>query len=128
MKNRECTTFAAPQGAQLLDFVRIRVERTLRNRARYRYVHPQVLREGESLRIESPCCSRNVDKAGGVIDIALFTPAMVAVPNVPGQPVSGWRLYARDHTGGAWVAQQEDVQLDVLLEALCTDKQRLFWP
>lgn len=108
---------AAPAGGRVLDFMRQRLERALRRRVRYRYVRPRVLREGESFRIESPCCSRNVDATGGVIDIALLS---------PGAP--GWRLHARDHAAGTWVLQHESQQLDELLDLLCVDAQRLFWP
>jgi hypothetical protein len=64
---------AAPgrgQPASVVDFTQRRIERALRERARYRYVSPRVLRDADGFRIESPCCSRNVDPGGGVIDIA----------------------------------------------------------
>src|SRR5665647_817969 len=48
-------------GGHARDFMLHRLERALRERVRYRYVQPRVLREGESFRIQSPCCSRNVD-------------------------------------------------------------------
>ncbi len=125
---------AAPQRApvqgRILDFMQHRVERGLRQRVRYRYVQPQVLREGEGLRIESPCCSRNVDPDGGVIDIALLLPASSRA--LSGQPpdktVQGWSLYARDHAAGTWMLQHESEQLDELLDLLCVDARRMFWP
>lgn len=109
---------AARAGGRVLDFMRQRLQRALRQRVRYRYVRPRVLREGESFRIESPCCSRNVDATGGVIDIALLSPATPP----------GWRLHARDHAAGIWVLQHESQQLDELLDLLCIDAQRVFWP
>lgn len=106
-----------PAGAPVLDLIQRRLERALRGRARYRYVRPRVLREGQAYRVESRCCSRNVDPQGGVIDIALLTPAEHA----------GWQLHARDHAAGAWVAQHSG-SLDELLELLCVDAQRRYWP
>lgn len=107
-----------------------RLERALRQRVRYRYVQPRVLREGAGLRIESPCCSRNVDPGGGVIDIALLIPS--ASRTLSDQPPDkrgrGWSLHARDHAAGAWVLQHESDQLDVLLDLLCIDAERQFWP
>ena len=47
--------------AQVLGFVRPFIKRALRDRVRYRYVQPLVLQDGEGLRIQAPCCSRNVD-------------------------------------------------------------------
>ena len=51
-----------------------RIERALGRRERYRYVTPQVIPDEEEhgYRIESPCCSRNVEPSGGIIDIALL--------------------------------------------------------
>lgn len=103
---------------QVLDFMQHRLEHALRQRVRYRYVQPRVLRVGDGYRVESPCCSRNVDSQGGVIDIALLTPV---------QP-RGWQLHARDHANGTWMPQHESEQLDELLDLLCVDAQRLFWP
>lgn len=109
---------AAPAGGQVQDFMIYRLERALRQRVRYRYVEPSVLREGESFRIQSPCCSRNVDPSGGLIDIALLTPGAGA----------GWSLSARDHAQGAWVERMSDEPLDLVLDTLCIDHERKFWP
>ena len=51
------------------DVDRKRIERALAARVRYRYVSPEVQADEAGYRIQSPCCSRNVDKAGGTIDI-----------------------------------------------------------
>ena len=101
-------------------FERARILRALKSRLRYRYVKPQVLREGQGWRIVSPCCSRNVDPDGGIIDIALLAPKR----GLNG----GWRLMARDHTLAVWVPHSEAPRLDDLLEAVCQDPQRVFWP
>lgn len=106
-----------PTRAQVLDLVVRRVERALRERVRYRYVKPLVLRAGESYRIQSPCCSRKVDPAGGMIDIALLTP----------QADKHWCLYSRDHTSHSWQPQHQDTSLEALLDLLCLDSGHQFW-
>jgi hypothetical protein len=104
--------------AKVRDLTQHRLERALRERVRYRYVRPHVQREGESFRIQSPCCSRNVDPSGGMIDIALLIP----------QRGTGWCLCARDHANGIWVSRYQNKQLDPLLDLLCIDNERQFWP
>ena len=107
--------------AQVRDLIQHRLALALRGRARYRYVRPQVLREDSGFRIQSPCCSRNVDPGGGTIDIALLVP-----PVAP----SGerWSLCSRDHALGRWVTQCKDASLAQLLDLLCTDAERRYWP
>lgn len=100
------------------DFAWHQIGRALRNRVRYRYVHPNVTREPDGYRIESPCCSRNVDPVGGVIDIAWLA-----------QGADGlWRLYSRDHALRRWVEQNASEDLPALLDVLCVDAARVFWP
>ena len=106
-----------PVSAQVVDLMVRRMERALRERVRYRYVQPQVLREGESYRIQSPCCSRTVDPTGGLIDIALL------VPHDGGT----WCLCSRDHANSSWEPRHQDASLDVLLDLLCVDSERQFW-
>jgi len=103
---------------QIVEIVGRLIERALRNRVRYRYVHPRVFRDEAGWRIVSPCCSRNVDPAGGLIDIALLQRIGYV----------GWRLFSRDHDGGAWVMQEESDQIQDLLDAICLDPKRIFWP
>lgn len=103
---------------QVVGFTQPFIKRALRRRARYRYVRPRVRREGASFRIEAPCCSRNVDPEGGVIDIALLTPALDG----------RWTLQARDHTGRTWVKYAEGLSLVEALDAVCVDAERKFWP
>lgn len=103
---------------QVRDLIQARVVRALRQRTRYRYVRPRVLREGPGYRVESPCCSRNVDPAGGTIDIALLLP----------DAAQRWCLLARDHAQGRWTPKLEHVPLDVALDTLCADAERVFWP
>ena len=108
----------APASAQVVDLMPHRLAHALRERVRYRYVQPRVVREGTSFRIQSPCCSRNVDPSGGMIDIALL------VPHEGGN----WCLCARDHANSTWVARFQNEPLEVLLDLLCVDSEREFWP
>lgn len=107
----------APTGV-VVSLEQARIQRALRERVRYRYVQPQVLRKGRGWRVLSPCCSRNVDPHGGVIDVAWLQRL----------PHGGWRLHARDHARGEWVRHSESEQLAELLDAICLDPDRLFWP
>lgn len=120
MSGRTQTLFAPSfaQGGGVADFTLHRVERALRERVRYRYVRPRVWREGGWLRIDSPCCSRNVDPQGGVIDIA----------RLGRTPTGIWRLESRDHAAGRWVAHTRSERLDELLDLVCIDSERVFWP
>ncbi len=118
----------APAG-QVLDFMKLRLERALRQRLRYRYVRPSVLREGEGWRIEAPCCSRNVDPDGGVIDIALLAPCATHDSlSQSGRVPQSWQLFARDHASGSLVPQHESERIDELMDLLCIDAQRIYWP
>jgi len=110
--------FLPVPAGQVLDLMQHRLQRALRERLRYRYVKPSVLPEGEGFRIQSPCCSRNVDPQGGLIDIALLVP----------QPCGRWCLSSRDHASGTWVLRCQDQPLEALIDALCTDADRHFWP
>lgn len=108
----------APVSGQVHDLLQRRLERALRERVRYRYVQPNVLIEGSSYRIQSPCCSRKVDPTGGVIDIALLVR----------HEDNSWCLCSRDHDNNTWVARAQDESLDTLLDMLCVDSERQFWP
>lgn len=107
-----------PTAAQVVGFMRPFIERALKDRVRYRYVQPTVLQEGGGFRIEAPCCSRNVNREGGVIDIALLTPS----------PDGRWRLQSRDHAAGVWDTHAEGLLLGEALDTLCVDAERRFWP
>lgn len=96
-----------------------RIERALELRERYRYVTPQVVpdEEDHGYRIQSPCCSRNVEPSGGIIDIALlkfFKPH--------------WLLYRKDHEYSAWVLHSVTDTLNESLAILLPDNERVFWP
>ena len=99
------------------DVDRKRVERALAQRQRYRYVSPQVRKETGGYRIESPCCSRNVDQNGGVIDIA----------RLEYLEWCAWRLYHKDHRHAEWVVEGEYTTLTAVLRRLNEDPERIFW-
>lgn len=121
-----------PASGQVLDFMQRHLARALDQRVRYRYVKPSVCAQGDGFRIESPCCSRNVDPTGGVIDIALLMPHAAdqsdGQPFGLGAPRAGWCLFSRDHAAGEWVWEQSSTHLEELLDVLCVDAQRRFWP
>ena len=96
-----------------------RVERALAGRARYRYVSPRVYPARNGYRVESPCCSRNVDREGGVIDIA----RLEYVPSG-----KRWLLYRKDHRSDQWEYYTELPCLGDALELLKCDPLRMFWP
>ena len=100
------------------DVDRRRIERALASRRRYRYVSPKVLAVMGGYRIESPCCSRNVDPAGGVVDVALLQ-------YLQGSGV--WRLYRKDHAARQWQLYDTFERLAELLEWLNADPERMFW-
>lgn len=95
----------------------VRILDALRQRVRYRYVQPVVVPAQAGWHVVSPCCSRNVDRDGGVIDIAWLEPA-----------AHGWRLHSRDHAAQRWVLRAEGDELGEVLDLLCLDPQRVFWP
>jgi hypothetical protein len=105
-----------PLSSPVSSFVRSRIQRALVERLRYRYVHPQVLPEGEGWKIVSPCCSRRVDRDGGIVDIAWLQPL----------DARRWRLHAREHGLAQWRSVAEG-PLHVLLEHLNHDPQHEFW-
>jgi len=94
-----------------------RIQKALRQRARYRYVRPSIERAPDGYRIVSPCCSRNIDAAGGTIDIAWLQ----FLPDT-----ARWRLHSKDHRAQAWTLQSEG-RLHELLALLNQDPQRVFW-
>jgi len=101
------------------DVDRKRIERALEARARYRYVSPEVRPAEDGYRIESPCCSRNIDPAGGMIDIARLEYA---------SGLQRWRLYRKDHARCEWTLFAEFGALTALLQMLNQDPERIFWP
>lgn len=96
-----------------------RIVRRLEARVRYRYVAPMVLPDTRGYTIVSPCCSRNIDAAGGVIDIARIEYDEAA---------RRWSLYHKDHAAdGGWRLFMQGEQLDAVMDSLNEDPQRVFW-
>lgn len=100
------------------EFDHRRIERALANRERYRYVTPRVVSVAGGYRVESPCCSRNIDPEGGVIDVAW-------IAYDPGS--QEWRLYNKDHAAGSWEIESNHERLIEVLEILLEDTDRKFW-
>jgi hypothetical protein len=100
------------------EFDRKRIERALEARQRYRYVAPCVVAIEDGYRIESPCCSRNVDAEGGIIDVALIEYHA---------PLKTWHLYRKDHVQAEWILESSYGRLHEALDKLKEDPDRLFW-
>jgi len=100
------------------EFDRHRIGAMLVHRRRYRYVQPTVVPESSGYRIESPCCSRNLEPDGGVIDIARL------------EFVIGrcWRLFRKEHQSGQWQLHGVYASLRAALAPVNADPKRLFWP
>ena len=107
-----------------------RILRALAGRSRYRYVQPRLLphpgEAGMGWRIVSPNCSRQVDPAGGEIDIAWFEPTAMPAPGRT--PASHWRLHARDHARQRWLLQADDLTLAAAITLVMSDTIGRFWP
>ncbi len=100
------------------EFDRKRIAKRLEDRCRYRYVHPEVFAIENGYEVKSPCCSRNIDSEGGVIDIA----KMVHLPQT-----NSWRLFSKAHEDGSWVYYGEYAALSDLIVELNLDPERKFW-
>ncbi|MFA5985595.1 MAG: hypothetical protein WC782_16370 [Methylococcaceae bacterium] len=95
-----------------------RIVRGIEDRKRYRYVTPQVKTTANGYLITSPCCSRNIDPAGGEIDIALLEYS---------HSERNWHLFRKDHGQGQWVLHADYVSLPPILALLREDPERSFW-
>jgi hypothetical protein len=95
-----------------------RVIRLLDKRVRYRYVSPVVEICDNGYRIQSACCSRNIDAEGGVIDIARLEFDAVA---------DRWNLYCKDHTSHRWQFHHAARRLDEVMDCVNEDPTRVFW-
>ena len=94
-----------------------RIEKTLSERERYKYVAPTVLPVAGGYLVRSPCCSRTVDPAGGEIDIAL----------IEYQSDHFWRLHHKDDSHQRWRPHSEYLSLPALLARLIADPKKEFW-
>lgn len=100
------------------DLDRKRIERALKERKRYRYVSPMVRPIEGGYLIASPCCSRNIDADGGIVDIALLQ-------YENGQGI--WQLLRKDHSQGRWEFHSAHARLPELMNYLNIDPERKFW-
>jgi hypothetical protein len=100
------------------EFDQRRIERALAQRVRYRYVAPRVVAMERGYKVESPCCSRNVDAAGGIIDIAMIEYDTSR---------RAWRLYRKNHEAGEWLLEHVAGKLHEALAVLTEDAGRKFW-
>lgn len=96
---------------------RKRIEKTLAERERYKYVAPSVLPDVDGYLVRSPCCSRTIDPDGGEIDIA----------RIEFQEGGFWRLHQKDDVNQRWRAHSEYLSLPTLLARLIADPKREFW-
>lgn len=96
-----------------------RIVRLLERRARYRYVMPMVEVCENGYLIQSPCCSRNVDAEGGVIDIARIE---------YDAKLNAWKLHRKDHVNGCWQFHGLTQRLSEAVDYLAQDPAREFWP
>ncbi len=109
---------ACPPPAHPNELDRRRIERALTSRQRYRYVSPTVTAVTGGYLVESPCCSRNIDADGGVIDIALL--------HHDGRSGT-WQLFRKDHKTKAWELHSTHQRLAELTDELNADPRRVFW-
>lgn len=95
-----------------------RIARALAARKRYRYVSPDVRAVTGGYLIQSPCCSRNIDADGGVIDIALLHHDAMG---------GTWKLFSKDHKRGTWEFHSVHQRLNTATDELNADPERMFW-
>ncbi|MFG1379097.1 hypothetical protein [Xanthobacter autotrophicus] len=100
------------------DLDKKRIERAIKARKRYRYVTPRVLATEGGYRIESACCSRNIDPEGGVVDIALL---------LFDSEEGGWQLFRKNHGTRLWELDSTHDRLKEVLDLLNDDSDRKFW-
>lgn len=100
------------------DLDRKRIERALEARERYRYVKANIHFAENGYRVEAPCCSRRIDPAGGIVDVALIEYL---------DESSMWRLHQKNHDFGEWDYYGTYGHLSELLDRLVQDPHREFW-
>ncbi|QDP25330.1 DUF3024 domain-containing protein [Bradyrhizobium cosmicum] len=100
------------------DIDRKRIERAIKSRQRYRYVSPDVTAVTGGYLVVSPCCSRNIDTEGGVIDVALLHHDAASAM---------WQLFRKDHKRGVWELHSSHPRLGSVTDVLNADPERVFW-
>ncbi|MGL3210792.1 DUF3024 domain-containing protein [Bradyrhizobium sp. BR 1433] len=97
---------------------RKRIERALSSRTRYHFVSPNVTPVRGGYLIESPCCSGNIDRDGGLIDVALILYDVAS---------GAWKTFFKNHAQGIWEFYSIYHRLSSALDELNADPERLFW-
>ncbi|MFA6902494.1 MAG: DUF3024 domain-containing protein [Gallionellaceae bacterium] len=110
------TSYAVEPHPNEFDLRRIR--HMLEQRVRYRYVTPVVQPIPGGYLVVSPCCSRNIDSNGGIIDIARIEYA---------QAKGLWQIYHKDHQQAEWKQHSSATTLQELITCLNEDPSRVFW-
>jgi hypothetical protein len=95
-----------------------RIRHMLEQRVRYRYVTPVVQPIPGGYLVVSPCCSRNIDSSGGIIDIARIAYL---------QSEGVWQIYRKDHRQAVWKLHSATTTLQELIASLNEDPSRVFW-
>jgi len=116
-QSRAATGTAPVEWGRPNAFDRKCIERALDKRKRYRYVSPALRAVDGGFVVESPCCSRRIDAAGGVIEVALIRLSSTGF----------WQLHFRNHAAGEWKLYDVYQKLNDLLDPLIEDSTRLFW-
>ena len=100
------------------EFDLARIRRALEGRVRYRYVTPRVTGVEGGYLVRSPCCSRNIDPDGGIIDVALML-----FDGLSGH----WQLFSRDHVRATWQLAGIHLRLVETIAEINCDPERVFW-
>ncbi|MGY4431080.1 hypothetical protein ACVWWO_003557 [Bradyrhizobium sp. F1.13.1] len=95
---------------------RWRIVRALTTRERYRYVSPKVTPVAGGYLVASPCCSGNIEAAGGLADVALLHHEKTG---------AAWQLFRKDHGKGVWEWHSTHQRLDFATAVLNTDSERV---
>lgn len=97
---------------------RRRIERALKSRHRYRYVSASITAVGGGYLVESPCCSRNIDIQGGLIEVALLHHDSAS---------ACWKVFRKDHRQCVWKLHSTHRRLAAVTDLLNADPERVFW-
>ncbi|MCP3475997.1 hypothetical protein NLM33_37815 [Bradyrhizobium sp. CCGUVB1N3] len=100
------------------DIDRRRIERALKSRERYRYVSANITGVAGGYLIECPCCSRNIDVKGGIIDVAMLRHDGAS---------ANWQVFRKDHKQGVWKLHSTHQRLAAVTDLLNADPERVFW-
>ncbi|WP_426441251.1 hypothetical protein [Bradyrhizobium genosp. P] len=97
---------------------RKRIEQALSARKRYRWVSPHVEPLTSGYLVASPCCSRNIDTEGGLVDVALIHYDRLSAI---------WKLFRKDHALGIWEFHSVHLRLGAVTDEINADLDKVFW-